>query len=352
MSEPAASDPVSRKPKTWLKIFIPIFTILLLILSLEIVLRVLDSQPKRDWFHRQPLLEISGNPLFNLYYADEQYPKIPHSNRDYPGYVSAIRDQYYHPQKPANTFRILGTGDSFAWGWGVFDTRMIFFKRLECWFQAEKRQTKIEVINAAQPAWSTWDEEKMLDGFGYGLDPDLVILSYNLNDGAHFHGIATFNAWAEMRVKKRENWLHKISYLYRFIDVRITRAHVHNWTVQTYHDSYLGTRQNLWNVGKDCLLRISRQCKKRNITLVVSIFPLLVSLEKKEYLFAREIQVIEAFLKKHNIICHNMLPDFMGKKSESLWTLPTDSHPNERGHQIAAESLYRFLSQNHLLPEQ
>jgi hypothetical protein len=116
-----------------------------------------------------------------------------------------------------------------------------------------------------------------------------------------------------------------------------------------FPDSYLGKRQELWKRCQASLLRIAAECKKRNITLVVAVFPILIRLKGK-YIFDKEMQTIENFLKANKIICLNMLPDFLGKKSKSLWTLPHDTHPNERGHQIAAESIYKFLNKNNLIP--
>jgi hypothetical protein len=348
--------PVTRK-RRWFIWLLPFFSVLFVILILEIFVRLAELLPKRDWSNRQTILEKSENPLFNAIYTDQDRPKLGHENFFYPDIGFPIRDYHYSPQKPPNTFRILGTGDSFARGFGVQDFRYTLFKRLECWFEKENREKKIEIINGAHPAWATLDEAKFLREFGYDLNPDLIVVVFNLNDGAYFQKpeatMTLFDAWAQSNVQKRKNWLDRISKLYRWLDVRITRARLHNWTVQMYRISYLGPQQESqvqWNICKEALKKIAQECKKRNITLVVSIWPLLYSLEDKEYLFAKEVLVIEHFLKKQHILCHNLLPDFLGKKSESLWWLPQDSHPNERGHQIAAESLYRFLTEHGLVP--
>lgn len=331
------------------KILIPIAAIFSVLFIFEIFFRLRELVPRQNWYQRQSLLEKSSFPLFNELCADN-VKGLGHINQIYADYNFLIRDFHYDKEKPAGTFRILGTGDSFAWGWGVRNHIYIYFKRLECWFSKEKRAQKIEVINGAQPAWNTWDEENFLLSSGFAFNPDLILLQFNLNDAAQFHGMVPFDAWAYQRQQKRENFFFRISKLYEYIDLRVTSAIVHRWTLKNYHEAYLGNNQNLWKKCQQSILNIALECNKRRIKLLVQIFPLLYNLEAKKYEFAREVAVVESFLKRNGIRCHNMLPDFMGKSSSSLWSLPTDTHPNERGHQIAAESTYRYLISHGLIP--
>jgi lysophospholipase L1-like esterase len=335
-----------------IKWLVPIISVVVILLIIELGFRAFEVLPRPDWFQRQPILAPSNHPLFSQLCLKGK-KVIPHENIYYEQYNYKIRDYFYPLEKPDNTFRIVGTGDSFAWGWGVHDSRYTMFKRLECWFSLENREKSIAVINAAQPGLATPEEEKALDEFGFRLQPDLVLLIYNLNDGASFHGMVPFGAWAEQRVQKRENIWHKISKLYKFIDLRLTRIQVHKSTVNTYHQSYLGKGKDIlqWKNSKKSLLRIKEKCQTHNSKLLVVLFPLLVDFEKETYLFEKEMKVIENFLEKNKFQYLNLLPAFKGIKSESLWCLPTDSHPNERGHQIAAETIYQYLVNHQMLPE-
>ena len=78
------------------------------------------------------------------------------------------------------------------------------------------------------------------------------------------------------------------------------------------------------------------------------IFPLLFELERK-YPFADEVREVDQFLRSIQIKTVNLLPVFRGKKKFILWSSPTDSHPNEVAHRLAAEAIYQFLMAENLL---
>lgn len=339
----------NKKRERSLKIWVPVFSVFVVLVILEVFFRIQAQRPRPDWFKRQIIFEKAPEPLFAQDCAATM-KLVGDENIKYPDLNFSYRDYHYEPRKPENTFRILGTGDSFAWGWGVHNSLFISFKRLECWFSKENRGKKIEVINGAQPGAWLPTEEIFLKNYGYDLQPDMILLQYNLNDAATFHGIVPFEAWAQYQVGKKNSFLDRISKFYEFVHIRITRNRLRRWTLKTYHEAYFGKDTTLWKRCQSSLLNIAQECRKRNIVLVVSIFPLLYNLEKKHYEFANEVNEIESFLHRSDILCHNMLPDFMGRDSSSLWVLPNDSHPNKWGHQIAAESTYRFLTRHHLLP--
>jgi len=302
-----------------------------------------------DWSKRPGLHDKSPIPLFNER-CKEKKNGLPIINQNYPDYGFPIRDFHYEKAKPAGTFRILGIGDSFAWGWGVPDHLDTYFKRVECWFSKEDRGRKIEVINAAEPASTSWSQEEFLFSRGFQFSPDLILMQYNLNDAAEFGAVVPFDAWAELRQERKKNFLLRISKFYKHVDWLLTRAKVHRSTVRMYHEAYFGPEQKYWTICRQSILHIAAECRTRGITFVVQIFPLLYSLEEKTYEFAREVEAVENFLEKNGILCHDMLPDFRGTTSSVLWNLPSDSHPNEKGHRMAAESTYRFLTSRGLIP--
>ncbi len=47
----------------------------------------------------------------------------------------------------------------------------------------------------------------------------------------------------------------------------------------------------------------------------------------------------------------DLLDAFEGQPYEELWVHPSDQHPNEDGHYIAAEALADFVRLEHLLPD-
>ena len=79
--------------------------------------------------------------------------------------------------KAPGTFRILGLGDSFAFGWGV-PVEASFFKRLEALLDGSHSGVTHEVVNAGIPGYGTYEALHLLRSVGRRYEPDLVILAF------------------------------------------------------------------------------------------------------------------------------------------------------------------------------
>jgi lysophospholipase L1-like esterase len=98
-----------------------------------------------------------------------------------------LRDREPSP-KPPGTFRALGLGDSFAFGWGV-PLEASFLKRLEVLLDLSRPGVPHEVVNAGIPGYGTWEALQLLRSVGPVYEPDLVVLAFYegndyLNNGA------------------------------------------------------------------------------------------------------------------------------------------------------------------------
>ena len=347
-----AKKKMQKQSKIIYKITIPILSIIVTLAILELFFRILGPSHERvtneDMMRIQEKAYVTyppSNPFFKLKCLAQS--ALQHKNL--PRMGIKIRDYEYPVKKPQNAIRIIGMGDSFAWGWGVYDFRNTMFKCLECWFNKEMRSEKIEVINFAQPGAGTYTYQKTLATV-IQLEPDILLLVYNLNDIQNSYATLPFEALAQRKLDKNPDFLSKISRLYEFIKLRIIMKQARDETIQYYHDSYLNnTKNESWIKAKNILLNLADTCKAHHITFVVIIFPFLLDLEK-EYPFAGEVAAIETFLKENGILEHSLLPDFLGKKSYLLWATPSDSHPNAVAHRIAAISIYNYLTQNKLIP--
>ncbi len=99
--------------------------------------------------------------------APGQYPE------DHDDHVNeyGFRDRGYPLNKPTGSYRVLGLGDSFVYG--AVSTRDNFLRVAE---RALDDDTDILLIGV--PGWSTENELGLLEDFGLGLDPDLVIVNF------------------------------------------------------------------------------------------------------------------------------------------------------------------------------
>jgi hypothetical protein len=337
-----------------LKILVPLLGTLIPIAGAELFLRLKES-PKDAWTPRKQLRLVKeaerlyppSDPLFDKICKDRPLLR----RKDVVVMGTRLREYAYPQVKPAGAYRILGLGDSFSWGWGVLDNRRTFFKLLECWLQSKNPSSPIEVINASQPAAAANYYQKYLESYGYSLNPDLVMIAFNLNDAYVKNASITVDKRATTRMKQDKGFVIRHSRLVRFFYERIVRTKVRREFVANVQDAYfLGSEPaRRWQLAQANLLAIASGCRQRGIALKLIVYPLLVDLDRR-YPFAREVDEIVRFCRQNGIDCINLLPTFLGKRSELLWILPYDSHPNEVANRLAAETIFNFLGRTGLVP--
>jgi hypothetical protein len=94
---------------------------------------------------------------------------------------------------------------------------------------------------------------------------------------------------------------------------------------------------------------LAKNVEEQGGRLVVVLFPLLYEFDA--YPFTKPHETIRAFCEENNIAFLDLLPVFSKYKAEDLWAHPTDHHPNEIAHKLAAKALLRFLDEKGLVPE-
>lgn len=86
-------------------------------------------------------------------------------------------------------------------------------------------------------------------------------------------------------------------------------------------------------------------CESRQIPLVVMIFPILHDLDDG-HPFLDLYAKVAASAEANGTQVLDLFPGFRGRSARSLWVHPTDQHPNEWAHRIAAEQLTAFLGKH------
>lgn len=337
-----------------LKIVIPLLGVLITLAGAELFLRLSPSSAITWTAQKQlRLLEEAQrrypprDPFFNK--ICKERPRLQHQN--YPILGSRLRDYDYPLAKPAGSYRILGLGDSFAWGWGVLDNRRSFFKLLECWLQLKNPSRPVELINASQPGAAAAYYQRFMEIRGYKLNPDLVMVSFNLNDAYVKHASITVDKSTARTLTQEKGFWTRHSRLVLFIRERLMRTRMRREFIANVHDAYFSGPEQAqrWLRAQANLLAIASGCRQRGIALKVIVFPLLVDLDRR-YPFTQEVDEIVRFCRQNGIDCISLLPSFLGKKSELLWTLPDNAHPNEVAHRLAAEAIFASLGQTGLVP--
>jgi hypothetical protein len=118
----------------------------------------------------------------------------------------------------------------------------------------------------------------------------------------------------------------------------IDRIRLHRTTVRAYLESF----DDAHAAGKWELLRkLHGNMRDNGSQLVIVLFPLLFDFD--DYPFHEPHRKIASFCEEEGIPLLDLLPAFSRHDAEDLWCHPTDHHPNEKAHEIAAGEAHRFL---------
>jgi lysophospholipase L1-like esterase len=259
--------------------------------------------------------------------------------------------------------RIVLLGDSFTFGEGVHwpDT---FAARLSRQFaSATSRQEMehpgggIECINLAVPGTDTRDQLEILRRVGIDLRPDLVVLVFTCND---FLTSGLFPRQGDELAKLQEAEFNDVvgmylgqyepargpaqwSRLYDLLARRWQQRRLYNQWVETMVGSQTEpARQAIWQGREEQLRRMRELCGERGSNFAIVLFPTLVRLDA-DYPLRPLHRKLEEFCRAEQIPLLDLLEPLSRFEDRTLWVHPTDHHPNERAHEIAAEALGPFL---------
>lgn len=265
-------------------------------------------------------------------------------------------------EKPQETFRILGLGDSVMWGVGVQDevTYLRLMERKLNESAAENAGFRFEIVNTAVVGYSTHQELRILQHDGIALCPALVLVGFEPNDTYPtedpFYNVNEFHQPPKRDVQRRE-YLPKGqpgSYFYSFLRSRVRflrelweakRAGPEperwNWPAGSFEAAH-------WPEVQEHLRAMNRLSKEQGFGLLVLVFPTRFQADYPSGLHPVERQVAE-FLKAENIgyiVFHDVL---RGRAQELFFD---QMHLKPEGHQVVADTILRYLKDHRVLPEE
>lgn len=253
--------------------------------------------------------------------------------------------------KPAGTYRILGLGDSFLFGVGVRDEDTCL-RRLEKALNASATtERRYEVLNAGVQGYNTRDEIVNLEHRWLEFQPDLVLIGFYLNDAYADAAFLNMGQGQGVYLDQPEG-LARHCRLYDFLQhgyrARISRQKMYEHYALFYFSQ---PRQFFrqaqpgevdWQVSAQALARAQQLSQERHFKLVLMLFPELIDLDAT-YPFAAIHAVIHDACGQLQIPLLDLLATYRGHDATQLWVHPTDHHPNEEAHRLAANALETFL---------
>ena len=137
----------------------------------EIYFRLVPQTPRRSYMAEDPVHHHRLRPKF-----DGVMQGAPFTTSSL-----GLRDREYAIPKPAGTFRILMLGDSFTEGGGLEDNETVA-KIVEAGLRSGACGNAVDVINAGHASYSPILEYLLLRDVGLRLEPDLVVLNFDMTD--------------------------------------------------------------------------------------------------------------------------------------------------------------------------
>ncbi len=296
---------------------------------------------------------------------------------EYPGAANRLgyRDREHRLEKPPGTFRIVVLGDSVAAGWGVERREDTLPARLERDLAERGRPT--EVLNFAVTGYNTDQEVETLASRALPYAPDLVLVTYCLNDrrppdprivAALEKAAARPGAVAPSRLASDLRRALFASALYRTVRFRwlddgdaaeALAAGTAGAERRPPRPDEVGDR---WADGRpvagpaaveaafDRLAHLTREAAAagRPFRVAVVVFPYLRDLFQERYPEHREH--VAKLAERHGF-AHLDLTDAFERCARDGGRLAFDRyHPNARGHRCAAAAVSRFLISADLVP--
>ena len=281
-----------------------------------------------------------------------------------------FRDREYAVAKPAGTVRVLGAGDSFAFG-STFP-RGIYLEVLEELLAGSGLPFKVEVLNAGVPGYSTHQELGHLKKFGLRFAPDVVVLGlFPTGDVGENHSDQLLEVVdGELSDRAVGPWRRLLlrSRLFRFLDLRL-RAHADDsgarsleekawlrieWErLQVCHPRPPRHIAHGFDVTEGLLLELRALLQARSIDLVVLLIPDEVQVDSQvlqkallahggtasDYDLELPQKRLGAFLKKNGVAVVDPLQALRERARAEPVYWPRDTHWNEAGCDVAARAL-------------
>jgi lysophospholipase L1-like esterase len=315
-----------------------------------------------------------------------------------------LRDAEIVQRKKEHMYRVICLGDSSTFGWGV-DEGKTYPADLQFLLNEHLAQKAIEVINAGQIGYSSYQGKIFLKKYLLDLSPDIVTVSYVLND---IDKIRFFNnrkladsqiPMVHSKLMGIKNYImdKRIYFLAKRFTLWLMRNNQQLSAIM-YKNYYENSKIRVSNLEyRENLQDIIALCKAKNIKLVFIIMPINLTLpeispgengsnlsheyyqkaisllKNREYknaaLFFKKALDYQVFVCKNNGVLYqnimlkvaqeNNIPlvnaaesfdDYQAERKVSLFNGANDRiHPSASGHRIIANALYESIVNNALL---
>jgi lysophospholipase L1-like esterase len=248
-----------------------------------------------------------------------------------------LRDESIGP-RTTSELRILALGDSVTFGPGVPQDR-IFTALLQKILTA-KLKRPVRVINSGVGGYNTVQEYTYLKKEGLAFAPDVVFLTYVMNDIEINEGPFDAQYWVKLNGKSPPQVIQIL--LWKSWFYRLAR---HAWQYgmfgvnqQRSAKASVSDRESRgWRSSMEALGSIARICKDRTIPLVVFFF-------RWDFTPLGDDLLGDVKQSVKPVPVQDMGLWFAGRDPKQYTNSTVDTHPNIEGHRLIAGRMAEFLA--------
>jgi lysophospholipase L1-like esterase len=237
--------------------------------------------------------------------------------------------------KPPGVRRTLLLGDSYTLGWAVDGNETLAAQlRAVVRRRGAKRD---EVVNLGVSGYNTVQEAALLDEEMARLEPDLVVLSYVMNDA---EPQATVPASPDVTFRHAPSWMLGLVAQVASPGLR-QRLPMLDGMAQHQDFDYLrgfAPESPKWRDSRDALARIAARCRSAGVPLLVAILPDFTQPFDESYPYLPIHRRVTEWAQAFGIEAVDLLPLFAGEDHRDWW-IEGDGHPNGKANRRIAEAL-------------
>ena len=280
---------------------------------------------------------------------------------------AGFRDRSYPRTKPEDTFRVALIGDSVSFGYGVA-LDATFAKQLEGRLRSLVTGPRYEVLNLGVSGYNPYTEAELLRGVGLAYEPDLVLVQFcinDLNDPTLHFDTSTMLALGDVPAAAFPDPDARTARPAPLRDGRVTRLCDRSRLCSTLAGVLAPATANEDLVAalapheapspaeiawlERSYARMAEDTSARGGTLAVVVFPWETQLAADASATLQE--QLRALGERAGFLVIDLLPAFRRAAAEAGEPLFLDLwHPTQRGHQVAAQEIFRALACARLLP--
>jgi len=267
----------------------------------------------------------------------------------------SIRHDEITIPKPSGLFRLVYLGDSIPWDKPGF---------VDYTEESLSQSASVEVINASTPGYTTYQESLFLETYVLQTSPDLVLLTYCMNDNHKF--LHQFDENARMlTTKEAKDSLMKdslfndiVSRSYLLTRVRLAllsrRDDEAKFGWEAAPDVNIAWQDRPWIDFEKHLVRMKDILSNSGSKLAIIVFPIEAQFNEsylsEDYDYVLKPQrSLKDLCDRYDVPCLDLFQSFYDRQKQGVDLFRDSLHLSEDGHRFAGEEILEFLATQELL---